>query len=373
MTIHFCPSSGQSIGLELEVQLIDRKSKDLVSLAPKLLSQLPEEGFKWELFQCTIEINSRTCRSLPELEGDVRQKLSLLAEVAREQGAEILLSGTHPFAHWHHQKITETLRYQKLLKRIRWPVRQFLIFGLHIHVGVSDADKVIHLLNASKRYIPHLIALSASSPFWIGFDTGLASSRVKIFEALPNAGLPPPLPNWKAFDHLLSLMLKTRSVESIRDIWWDIRPHARYGTIETRICDLMPTLKENLALASLVFCLIEFLNENPSPPLPKNTSQQHWILSQNKWRAARYGVDAQLITPNNGEVSIRKEIERMLNMLQPIAEKHGLNKHWQTLSNILTKGASYQRQRRWFYANGKNPRALVDFLQQEYAADAFLA
>ena len=372
MAIQFHPSFCQSIGLELEVQLIDRHSKDLVSLAPQLLAQLPEEGFKWELFQCTVEINSSTCRSVPELEIDLKQKLALLAEIADAHGAELLLSGTHPFAHWRTQKITESQRYQKLLDRIRWPVRQFLIFGLHIHVGVTSAAQVIRLLNATKPYIPHLIALSASSPFWIGFDTGLASSRVKIFEALPNAGLPPSLPNWKAFQHLLHIMLKSKSVESIRDIWWDVRPHAYYGTLEIRICDLMPTLKENLALAALAFCLIEFLKETSEPPVSQNHAHQQWILAQNKWRATRYGLEARLITANNGEVPIRQEIEALLTQLQPIARKHQMEGYWSTLSEILSRGASYCRQRQWFYSHGKNPRALVDFLQQEFSTNAFI-
>ncbi len=257
MYINFNAVPNYSIGIELEVQTISQRTADLVPGAEIILSQLPGEiYFKPELFNSTIEINTPICQTITELEDVLKKNLRTIQEIAHEHEINILISGCHPFSNWQEQQITEQERYQNLLRRIQWPVRQFLIFGLHVHIGINNADKAIYVMNRLTPYLPHLISLSASSPFWSGFDTGLATTRIKIFEELPNAGIPYYFKNWKMYSQLVEKLIKSNSIDTVRDLWWDIRPHPIFGTIEVRVCDAMPTLKENLALTALIYLLV---------------------------------------------------------------------------------------------------------------------
>ncbi|MCK5346236.1 MAG: YbdK family carboxylate-amine ligase, partial [Candidatus Heimdallarchaeota archaeon] len=221
--VPFNASEPFTVGLELELQLLDKNTRELFSGAPKLLQKLyPDKAFKAELFQSMIEINTEVAPRLHEIEKTLVEKIEFLKLKSERFNIEIMMNGTHPRSDWHIQKVTQSERYLRLAERIQWLVKRFTIFGLHVHVGIADADTAIKIQNHLLYYIPHLIAMSASSPIWNGEVTGLASTRSKIFEALPNAGMPPYLKNWKEFEILANQLLRSNSIDSIRDIWWDI-------------------------------------------------------------------------------------------------------------------------------------------------------
>src|SRR3989442_169449 len=209
-------------------------------------------------------------------------------------GAALMCSGTHPFSHWVRQAISPDPRYRTLVERMQWPARQLQIFGVHVHVGVRSAEKAVAISNALCAYIPHFLALSASSPFWLGQDTGLASSRAKIFELLPTAVLPYQLSRWSEFEEFMTTLVAARAIDTIREVWWDIRPHPDFGTVELRIFDGLPTLSEVAAIAALSQSLVEWMDSLADRGFALPHPRQ-WVVRENKWRAARYGVDAEII------------------------------------------------------------------------------
>jgi carboxylate-amine ligase len=376
MYINFNAVPNYSIGIELEVQTISQRTAELVPGAEIILSQLPGEVlFKPELFSSTIEINTPVCQSIPELEEILKKNLLTIQEIAREHEIDILISGCHPFSDWQKQQITDQERYQNLLRRIQWPVRQFLIFGLHVHIGINNADKVIYVMNRLTKYLPHLIALSASSPFWNGFDTGLATTRIKIFEELPNAGIPYYFKNWRMYSKLVENLIKSNSIDTVRDIWWDIRPHPIFGTIEVRVCDAMPTLKENLALTTLIYLLVrkfsdEFEVNGKMPRL------ERWILMENKWRAARYGIRGEIILNKKGMTKKMKDVlQELYEEAWEYAEQKNLKEtqpYLAVINEILSKGPSYLRQREWAHRQPADYRFIVNNLLKETKENTFL-
>ncbi len=369
MYIKFNASQKFTVGVELEIQTISPRTGELAPGARIVLSELEGEVlFKPELFNSIIEINTPVCHSLTDLEKELSRNLEVIQKVGKEKDVGILISGCHPFSNWQQQQITQQDRYLNLLRRIQWPVRQFLIFGLHIHVGIDDADKVIYVMHRLTNYLPHLIALSASSPFWNGFDTGLATSRIKIFEELPNAGIPYYFENWEEYSKLVENLIKTNSIDTVRDIWWDIRPHPIFGTVEVRVCDAMPTLRENLGLTALIYLLaikfaLEFEQNGYKPRMDR------WILEENKWRASRYGLQGEIITNDQGETrGLREEIMELYQEILSFSEKHEYNyatKYLDVIPEILDKGASYYRQLQWARKKPGDYKYIVNNLLQE--------
>lgn len=369
MYIKFNASSQIAIGVELEIQTVSQKTGELIPGAGVILSQLSGEVlFKPELFNSTIELNTPVCKSVTELEAALQKSIHTIQQVAREYEMEILVSGCHPFANWQQQQITQQERYQNLLRRIQWPVRQFLIFGLHVHVGIREADTAIYVMNRLTSYLPHLIALSASSPFWNGFDTGLATSRIKIFEELPNAGIPYYFKNWESYSQLVEHLIKTNSINTVRDIWWDVRPHPIFGTVEIRVCDAMPTVKENIALSTLIYLLVLKLSRDyrQNVELPQI---DRWILEENKWRAARYGIHGEIIAPNGSEtLYLVDEINKLYHELLDFSHQPDLtetSKHLSVVPEIIQTGPSYLRQRQWSRQKPGDYKYIVDNLIKE--------
>ncbi len=376
MYIKFNAAPSYSIGVELEIQTISQKTGELVPGAGIILSQLAGEVlFKPELFNSTIEVNTPVCSSLAELEKNLKENLATVKEIARAQHLDILISGCHPFSNWQQQEITQQDRYLNLLRRIQWPVRQFLIFGLHVHIGINNADKAIYVMNRLTNYLPHLIALSASSPFWNGFDTGLATTRIKIFEELPNAGIPYYFKNWKMYSQLVENMIKSNSIDTVRDLWWDIRPHPIFGTIEVRVCDAMPTIKENLALTAMIYLLTmkfgqEFEKNGKMPRL------ERWILAENKWRASRYGIQGEIILNKKGTTKkIKDALNELYQDLCQYAESEKLTDSQNYLSvipEILSTGPSYLRQREWARQRPGDYKFIINNLIKETEQNIFI-
>jgi carboxylate-amine ligase len=372
--IQFNASAGSSLGVEVELQIVDRDSRELRSGASEILGRLekdrgrPHPKAKNELMESNIEIVTGICSTVAEARADLEATLADVTPVAAELRLGLLCAGTHPFSDWAVQDITPDERYHRLVDEMQWTARRLAIFGIHTHVGVRSADKAIAIGNALTAYIPHFLALSASSPWFAGKDTGLASSRCKVFEGLPTAGLPQLLDGWEEFSELMTTLISARAISSIREIWWDIRPHPNFGTVELRICDGIPTMTEITCVAALAQCLVEWMDtlidRGYTLPCPKA-----WIVGQNKWRAARHGLDADLIVDEQGRLTpLRTAITELVDELTPVARRLGCEGELCHVRRILEHGPSYLRQRRWVDA-GATPVDVVDRLMEEFRTD----
>src|SRR3954453_15293321 len=261
--IPFHSSERASLGVEWELQLVDRQTRELTAGATEILAEITPAGLdehakaKHELLQSTVEIITGVCSTVAEAKADLAGTLAEVVAAADRRGLGVQCAGSHPFTRWDSQQISPKERYAQLVKRMQWLARRLQIFGVHVHVGVRAPEKAIPIVNALAQYLPHFLALSASSPYWVGADTGLASARSKVFEGMPTAGLPYQLSGWDQFEEYMETLISTNAIESVREVWWDIRPHPDFGTVELRICDGLPTLDEVGAVAALSQCLVE--------------------------------------------------------------------------------------------------------------------
>ena len=374
MDIAFNSSERSSLGVEVELAIVDRGSRELRSGASEMLRRLekergePHPKAKNELIESNIELVTGICSTVADARADLEATLADVAPVAESLGLALLCAGTHPFSDWAAQDITPNERYHRLVEEMQWTARRMAIFGIHTHVGVRSPEKAIAIANALTGYIPHFLALSASSPWFEGRDTGLASSRSKVFEGLPTAGVPQLLGSWAEFTELMQTLIAARAISSIREIWWDIRPHPNFGTVELRICDGIPTMSEIACVAALAQCLVEWMDtlidRGYTLPCPKP-----WIVGQNKWRAARHGIDAELIVDDGGGLApLREAIPELVEELRPVARRLGCEAELCYARRILEHGPSYVRQRRWVSA-GATLTDVVDGLVRELRTD----
>jgi carboxylate-amine ligase len=374
--IPFSSSPRTSLGIEWELELVDPRSRELASAASDLLAELSaphadeHPKAKHELLQSTVEIITGVCLTVSEAKADLAATLAEVVAAAEKRGLGVMCSGTHPITDWATQEISPNPRYAKLVEQMQWLARRLQIFGVHVHIGVRSPGKVIPIVNALSAYVPHFLALSASSPYWIGTDTGLASARSKVFEGLPTAGLPYQLSGWDQFEQLMGTLVSSGTIESIREVWWDIRPHPGFGTVELRICDGLPTLQEVGAVAALAQCLVDQLNTQVDRGyrLPEPHS---WLVRENKWRAARYGLAAELIVDDSGNTRpLRDAIRELVDDLRPLAQRLGCADELSDVLTIVESGASYERQRAVAKANGGDLKAVVDSLLAEMKTGA---
>lgn len=361
----FHSSEEFTLGAEMELQLLDAETLDLTPAATRIFAALEREHprIKPEIFESMIEINSGICRTVQELETDLEQNLAtvrtLLPDSVRLAGA-----GSHPFARYAESLLYPDERYRSLIERNPWAARRILIFGLHLHVGARDGRHAVAIINGLLPYLPHFLALSASSPFWQGEDTGLASSRITAFETIPTMGHPPVYLCWSEFESLYEALVASGSIQSIKDLWWDLRPHAEYGTVELRICDGLPTLSETMAVAAIFQALVRRLTDdvaagrNPAPP-------PDWLIRENKWRASRYGLEADILLDTMGRTApLRDEVWHLIESLRCIASDFGSTKYLAMAARMLEEGCSYERQRHIFEATGST-RAVTESLVTE--------
>lgn len=369
MALEFRGSQDHTLGVELEYQLVDRKSRNLVQRGPQLLAALQEDSWaKPELFQSTIEINTRVCRDVREVRQDLTEKVQRVQEVADRSGIALLCAGTHPFARWNDQKVTQNDRYYRLIERMQWTAEQLLIFGMHVHVGIPDGKTAIAVINHLEPWLPHLLAMTASSPFWEGVDTGLASVRSKIFEHLPTAGLPYRHGNWHEFETLVESLITAGAIESSREIWWDVRPHPGFGTIEVRVCDGTPTISEAVAISALVQALIVHL-EREIRKGKTGLDLHNRVVRENKWRAARWSTRGATIINGSGQIEpIADSIKSLLVTLQPVFAELGSVQELPQLQRMITEKPSYARQRA-IYRDSGDLVTVVDALVRECEQD----
>ena len=353
--IKFNGSPNPTLGVELELFTLDKNSLALTNGAPKILNHFKDNNFfKQELLQCIIEITTDVCDNVDQTYDDLRPKLDMAIKYANQNDLELLSMPIHPFSKVSEQKVSDNKRYTEFLDRMQWPLRRLLITGIHVHVGVESGEKAIAIINGMKRYIPYLIALSANSPYFEGEKTGLASTRTKIFEGLPNTGIPENLRNYSEFQKFMRTLIGANSIESIREIWWDIRPHPGYGTVEIRICDSIPNLTDIKDLTALCQALVvgmsnHYDNGTHLPYL------DNWILYENKWRATRYGMDADLIIDEDGnQESIKDEILNTIKNLSPEIEEFNLSSNMDRLIGRIKSGHAYYKDQMYTYSKNKD-------------------
>ena len=374
MRIPFQASERTSLGVEMELEVVDGRSRELHGAASEILAVLGEghpggvhPKAKHELMESSVELITGICATVGEARADLEATLAELRAETDRRGLELLCSGTHPFSRWEDQRISPDPRYHRLVEEMQWPARRLQIFGIHVHVGVRSGERAVAVANALSSYIPHFLAVSASSPFWLGSDTGLASSRSKVFEGLPTAGIPYQLDGWAGFEQFMTTLIVAGTISSIREVWWDIRPHPDFGTVELRICDGTPTMSELAAVAATSHCLVEWMNgvydrEGSLPASPA------WIVRENKWRAARHGVDAEIIVDGEGHVvPVRDAVADLVAQLEPVAARLGCEGELGYLLAMADR-PSYVRQREVVAAGGGLVE-VVDSLVTELRTD----
>jgi carboxylate-amine ligase len=373
MRIDFHASPEHTLGVEWELALVDRSSRDLVNAASALGDLAggrldhPQRLHK-ELLRNTVEVVSGISHTVGEAIADLTGTLNVVMDAADELGVDLMGSGTHPFADWSHQQLTEGHRYEELINRTQWWGRQMLIWGVHVHVGMPERDRVMSVLSSMLTTYPHLLALSASSPFWAGTDTGYASTRALMFQQLPTAGLPFAFQTWEAFEQCIGDQTTTGVIESMADVRWDLRPAPHLGTLENRVCDGVSTLTELGALTALVHCLVvdldtRLLAGEELPTMPP------WHVQENKWRAARYGLDAIVILDDQSrERLVTDDLADLLERLTPVARRLDCEAELRAVADIPHRGASAGRQRRVAAAHDGDLVAVVDSVVGELKA-----
>jgi carboxylate-amine ligase len=376
MKIDFASSRQSTLGVEWELALVDADTGELASVAAEVLRgvvarhpELNEDDehphIKQELLLNTVELVTGICTTVAEAKADLGSSLAALREVTDPMGVEVFCAGSHPFSPPQLQPVTDKARYAKLIDRTQWWGRQMVIYGVHVHVGLDNRDKVLPVLDGLVNYFPHFQALSASSPFWGGEDTGYASQRALMFQQLPTAGLPFQFGSWAEYESYVQDMFTTGVIDTLSEIRWDIRPVPNLGTIEMRICDGLATLEEVGAIAALTQCLVEefstILDQGGTIP-----TMPPWHVQENKWRAARYGLDAIIILDADGhEQLVTEHLRETLTRLEPVAARLGCSAELADVEKIIQRGPGYERQRRVAADHGGDLRAVVlDLVQQ---------
>jgi carboxylate-amine ligase len=371
MGIDFSASERSRVGIEWEIGCVDRRSGELAPAAPALLARLGggTDTFPHvttELLTNTIEIVSAPHHRVRDAVADLTRLVERVGGLAEPMGVDLISSGTHPFSQWFQQQVTPGKpRYDTLIDRTRWWGRQMMIWGVHVHVAVEDRRKVLPIIDGLLTYLPHFQALSASSPFWAGENTGYASNRALMFQQLPTAGLPPQFTEWAEYEALVADLKHTGVIEELNELRWDIRPSPRWGTIEVRTFDGISTAREIGAITALTQCLVEHFSRELDAGR-EVSKLQPWFVRENKWRSARYGMDAIIIRNAAGdEQLVTKDLDRLMPVLEPIAEALGCSAQLADLQSIVDLGASYQRQLRVAAANDGSLKAVVSSLVRE--------
>ena len=355
-----------TIGIEEEFQIIDPETRELKS---HVTSQMLEEGrlllseqIKMEMHQSVVEVGTNICVNIQDARKEVVKLRTAIAQLAKKRGLSIVAASTHPISDWKSQEISDHDRYRKIVENMQDIARANLIFGLHIHIGMPDNETCIAIMNQIRYFLPHILAISTSSPFWIGRNTGLSSIRTKIFQRFPRTDLPPVFESWSTFEDYVNLLVRTNCIDNGKKIWWDARPHPNFGTLEIRICDLPTRVDETIAIAALIQALMLTLYKL----YMKNMSWRIYpnqLISENKWRASRYGINGKMIDfGKREEVHIKSLIYELIQFVDDAVEELGSRNEINYIYKILDEGTSSDRQVKIFEESGRDLRSVVDFL-----------
>src|ERR1700723_1355982 len=355
-----------TIGVEEEFQIVDPTSCELRSHVTELMAASAELGeqVKPEMHQSIIEIGTKICQNVQELDADMRRTRGELVRAAESRGLQVAAAGTHPFSSWIDQVISPGERYQNIVEEMGQLARSLLIFGMHVHVAVPDRTTMIDLMNMARYFLPHLLALSTSSPFWMGRNTGLKSFRTTVFRRFPRTGIPEQFESWSAYENFVNLLVKLNCIDNGKKIWWDVRPHPTFGTLEFRMCDVATKVEEAAAIAALTQAIVVKLHRlyerNQSYRLYRRV-----LIEENKWRAARYGIEGKLIDfGKETEVPMRELIPELLEFVDDVVVDLGSRSAVEYVHTILKDGTSAERQLRVYQQTG-DLRAVVGHLVSE--------
>ncbi|MBV9266238.1 MAG: carboxylate-amine ligase [Acidobacteriaceae bacterium] len=354
-----------SIGIEEEYQSIDPETRDLRShIQSEILEKgrtLLAERVKPEMHQSVIEVGTSVCHNIKECQTEIRSIRRSIIQLARQNGLRLAAAGTHPFAHWQQQEIYPDERYRTIVEDMKMVARANLIFGLHVHVGVENRETAVQLMNGARYFLPHLLALSTNSPFWESMDTGFKSYRCKVFERFPRTNIPDLYSSWSEFENYVNLLIRTKCIDNAKKIWWDIRPHPYFPTLEFRVCDVPMRVDETIAIAALCQAVVAKLFRLHE----QNQSFRHYsrsLLMENKWRAARYGLDGRLIDfGKQTEVPCRSLIREILAFVDDVVDKLDSREEVGYIERILDEGTGADRQLRVFADTG-DLKAVVDYM-----------
>ncbi|HEU5248285.1 MAG TPA: carboxylate-amine ligase [Candidatus Udaeobacter sp.] len=356
-----------TLGIEEEFAIIDPETRELRSHIHEILEGgkvLLKEQIKPEMHQSVVELGTEVCDSIACARAHVIELRSRLAELAGRSGLKIASVGTHPFSHWRHQHITKGERYEKIIEDMQLLARANLIFGLHVHVGVPNRESAIHVMNQARYFLPHIYALSVNSPFWVGENTGLKGYRLKVFERFPRTGIPDSFESLSEYDDYCKLLVKTGCIDNAKKIWWDIRLHPFFDTLEVRVCDAQTRVDDTLAIAALIQAVIARLFKL----LWQNTTFRIYrrrLLDENRWRAARYGIDGKLIDfGKEMEVEERSLLNELLEFVASEADELGTHREMAHIERIMSEGTGADRQLA-AYERSHDIKAVVDHIVGE--------
>jgi len=357
-----------TIGIEEEYQTVDPETRDLKShISAEIIQKgrlLLEERVKPEMHQSVVEIGTGICRNVQEAKAEIRDIRRQIVGLARANGLRLSAGGTHPFAHWANQEIYPDDRYRIIVEDMKMVARANLIFGLHVHIGVEDRETAIQIMNGARYFLPHILALSTNSPFWLGMDSGLKSYRCKVFDKFPRTNIPDVYSSWSEFENYVDLLIRTKCIDNAKKIWWDIRPHPHFPTLEFRICDMPMRLDETIAIAALCQAVIGKLYKLHE----QNLSFRHYaraLIMENKWRAARYGLDGKLIDfGKQQEVPVRQLIGEIREFVSDVVKELGSQQEIAYIDRILEEGSGADRQLR-VYHETNDFKQVVDYMIAE--------
>jgi carboxylate-amine ligase len=360
-----------SIGIEEEYQTVDPETRDLRShISAEIIEKgrlVLQERVKPEMHQSVIEVGTGVCHNMTEARSDLMELRSGIIRLARENGLRLAAAGTHPFSDWRNQEIFPDERYHTIVEDLKMVARANLIFGLHVHVGVEDREVAIHLMNAARYFVPHILALSTNSPFWLGMDTGLKSYRCKVFDKFPRTNIPDYFPSYGEYESFINLLIKTKCIDNAKKIWWDIRMHPYFPTLEFRVCDVPMRIDETLAIAALIQATVAKLyrlhESNQGFRLYRRA-----LIMENKWRALRYGLEGKLIDFGKGtEVPMRDLMVEYLAFVDDVVDELGSRKELEYIYHMMNIGSGADRQLRVFKETG-DLKKVVDYIIQETEA-----
>src|SRR6184192_1812194 len=356
-----------TLGIEEEFAIVDPETRELRSHIQEILEGgkvLLKEQIKPEMHQSVVELGTEICSSITNAREHVVELRSKLASLAGKANLRIASAGTHPFSHWHDQLITEGERYKEIVKDMQQVARANLIFGLHVHVGIPNREMAIHVMNQARYFLPHIYALSTNSPFWVGEDTGLKGYRLKVFERFPRTGIPDASESLSEYEDYCKLLVKTGCIDNPKKIWWDIRLHPFFDTLEVRVCDAQTRVDDTLAIAALLQAIVSKLFKL----LRQNTTFRVYrrrLLDENRWRATRYGIDGKLIDfGRETEVDTRSLLNELLEFVSTEVNELGSKKEMAHIERIMREGTGADRQLA-AYGRTQDMKAVVDQIVEE--------
>ncbi|MDX2150480.1 MAG: carboxylate-amine ligase [Bryobacteraceae bacterium] len=357
-----------TVGIEEEYMTIDPETRDLRShIDCEIIEKgkrLLRERVKPEMHQSVVEVGTGVCADIAAARADLHEVRGDIIRLAHQNGLRLAAAGTHPFADWRRQEIYPDERYQNIVEDMKMVARANLIFGLHVHVGIEDRETAIHIMNAARYFVPHILALSTNSPFWMGMETGLRSYRCKVFDKFPRTNIPDYFPSWGEYESFINLLVKTNCIDNAKKIWWDIRPHPNFPTLEFRMCDIPMRLDETIALAALIQATVVKLWKLHSANQGFRLYRRALIM-ENKWRAARYGIEGKLIDfGKRVEVPLRQLMDEYLDLIDDVLDELGTRHEVNHIYQIMDRGTGADRQLRIFHETG-DLKKVVDYIISE--------